>query len=231
MTLQEIQLRRWHELQSFACTVGAHNARDIDQGACVMELAAYVAGEDWTDHPKCVDPVLSSAAIRANDNGPQWVRDALRDRIPAMVGTRDSAVTSRARAEILAWAAVKEIAPYWLDLAGLKDHAAALRGFTGTLSEARDIARRARSAAYAAAYAAAAAAAAAAYAAAAAAAYAAADADADAAAYAAYAAYAADAAAADADADAAAKRFAEQHARPAWEMFLGAMDRAIGWVP
>jgi hypothetical protein len=35
--------------------------------ACVMELVSVLAGETWSDHPKCVHPLLAEAAILVND--------------------------------------------------------------------------------------------------------------------------------------------------------------------
>lgn len=35
--------------------------------ACAMTLLAWVAGEAWTDHPRCTHPILANWAIRAND--------------------------------------------------------------------------------------------------------------------------------------------------------------------
>ncbi len=40
---------------------------DGETTACVMTALSWVAGEAWTDHPKCSHPILASLAIRAND--------------------------------------------------------------------------------------------------------------------------------------------------------------------
>lgn len=45
---------------------GAHNAPE--QGMCVMECVAYIAGEEHTDHPKCADQALTRLAISLNDS-------------------------------------------------------------------------------------------------------------------------------------------------------------------
>ena len=40
-----------------------------DKGtACVMTALSWVAGEAWTDHPRCAHPVLANLAIRTNDH-------------------------------------------------------------------------------------------------------------------------------------------------------------------
>ena len=42
---------------------------DADKGtACVMTALSWVAGEAWSDHPRCAHPVLANLAIRTNDH-------------------------------------------------------------------------------------------------------------------------------------------------------------------
>ena len=36
--------------------------------ACVMTALSWVAGESWSDHPRCAHPVLANLAIRTNDH-------------------------------------------------------------------------------------------------------------------------------------------------------------------
>ena len=55
---------------------GAH--KHEDEGACVMEAVAYVAGEPWTDRPACACPVISAFMRAWNDDLPT---DADRDRL------------------------------------------------------------------------------------------------------------------------------------------------------
>jgi hypothetical protein len=46
------------------------SAGDPDENtACVMTALSWVAGESWSDHPKCAHPVLANLAIRTNDHG------------------------------------------------------------------------------------------------------------------------------------------------------------------
>ena len=33
-----------------------------------MEFASYLAGERWSDHPRCTHPLLSAVARLVNDN-------------------------------------------------------------------------------------------------------------------------------------------------------------------
>lgn len=46
-------------------TSGKH--RSPQDGLCVMECVAYIAGEGHTDHPECADGLLTSMAIVLND--------------------------------------------------------------------------------------------------------------------------------------------------------------------
>lgn len=40
-------------------TLGTGNHSSIEAGVCVMEAVAYVAGEPWSDHPKCASKTAS----------------------------------------------------------------------------------------------------------------------------------------------------------------------------
>jgi hypothetical protein len=88
---------RWEEILALDLKPGGH---DPDSAFCVMEAAAYVAGESWSDHPKCVDRVLSNLLISKNDS---LASDAERNRllrplIPRIIGTRGSDELSDSRA-------------------------------------------------------------------------------------------------------------------------------------
>ena len=37
--------------------------RNPRKGACFMELASYLAGERWSDHPSCTHPLLAALAM------------------------------------------------------------------------------------------------------------------------------------------------------------------------
>ena len=41
--------------------------RSPRHGACFMELASYLAGERWSDHPACTHPLLAALARDVND--------------------------------------------------------------------------------------------------------------------------------------------------------------------
>lgn len=60
--------------------------RNPRKGACFMEMASYLAGERWSDHPKCTHPLLASLARMVNDSVPDEERSSLVPLIPDVVG-------------------------------------------------------------------------------------------------------------------------------------------------
>ena len=58
---------RWEKIQQIPLESGDH---DKDSHFCVMEAAAYVAGEPWTDHPACVPPTIAALLRGWNDRLP-----------------------------------------------------------------------------------------------------------------------------------------------------------------
>src|ERR1700757_4018269 len=101
MIIQE----RLAALESASLKKGAHDANNEFQ-MCVMEAAAYVAGEPWSDEPACACPVITAFMISWNDSLPN---DAERDRllkplIPLVVGTRSTeAIQERRSYMALDW--------------------------------------------------------------------------------------------------------------------------------
>lgn len=63
--------------------------RNPRRGACFMELASYLAGERWSDAPRCTDPSLAALARMINDVTADDARPALAPLVPAVVGIRD----------------------------------------------------------------------------------------------------------------------------------------------
>ena len=51
------------------------------KGACFMEMASYLAGERWSDHPACTHPLLATLARDVNDH----VADASRSRLVPLI--------------------------------------------------------------------------------------------------------------------------------------------------
>ena len=178
----EISPEKLAWLEALSLAHGSHDA--TAKAACVMEAVAYVAGEPWSDAPKCASKVITRFCVRLNDRWGDRRRQALKPYVLRIAGTAASDEIERRRAFMCADWAVREALPIALEAARIKDWPEKLRALPEAVDKksaerARDVAREAGCAAAAAdAYAA------------------------DAYAAAAYAA-AADAAAADAAADAA----------------------------
>jgi hypothetical protein len=66
--------------------------RSPRRGACFMEMASYLAGERWSDHPSCTHPLLAQLARMVNDHTSDDERTALAPLIPSVVGIRGGGV-------------------------------------------------------------------------------------------------------------------------------------------
>jgi hypothetical protein len=60
--------------------------RNPRKGACFMELASYLAGEKWSDHPSCTHPLLAALARDVNDHVGEYGRTRLVPLVPSVVG-------------------------------------------------------------------------------------------------------------------------------------------------
>jgi hypothetical protein len=60
-----------------------------EEGACLMEYVSVIAGETFTDHPVCVEPLLVRLSWAVNDTAPQPVRASLVHFAPRLVGTKN----------------------------------------------------------------------------------------------------------------------------------------------
>jgi len=60
--------------------------RNPQKGACFMEMASYLAGERWSDHPACTHPLLAAVARLVNDNTTDAGRQRLAGLIPSVIG-------------------------------------------------------------------------------------------------------------------------------------------------
>ena len=109
---------------------GAHKPPNGHLEACVMEAVAFVAGERWSDHPKCACPVISAFLRSWNDNLPDDERnELLLPLVPRIVNTRGSKKLEARRATMAADWYVRVATPAWLRLAGLTAHADTLAAF------------------------------------------------------------------------------------------------------
>jgi len=60
-----------------------------DGRMCLISLVAFLAGEDHSDSPDCVSPLIQAFAIRINDNMPHEARQRLKAFAPRIIGTND----------------------------------------------------------------------------------------------------------------------------------------------
>lgn len=63
---------------------GSH--RSPRKGGCFMELASYLAGERWSDHPRCTHRLLAALARDVNDHVGADARQRLAPMIPEVIG-------------------------------------------------------------------------------------------------------------------------------------------------
>jgi len=126
---------RWLKLRDLNLKSGRHSP---DSTFCVMEAAAFVAGEPWSDHPECVCPVIGAFLRAWNDGLPT---DADRDRllkplIPKLLNTRNPELEERRSLMAADWL-VRVHTPAWLRLAGLVKQAESLESLPEITSMAQ----------------------------------------------------------------------------------------------
>lgn len=140
-----------NELRTFTFGKGSHLSRE--QGLCVMEAVAMLAGEAHSDSPACADPAISKLAIWVNDSCDDKLRNELLRDLPwRIVGTKATAEIEQQRAYMAADWALRFVCPIILRRAGLKDHATTLESLGSVVDqESATAAYAAASAAYAAA--------------------------------------------------------------------------------
>jgi hypothetical protein len=85
--------------------------RSPRQGACFMELASYLAGERWSDHPACTHPLLAALARDVNDYTSDAGRSRLAGLIPSVIGLAGDDLHLDARIALrCAWMALPVVA-------------------------------------------------------------------------------------------------------------------------
>jgi hypothetical protein len=120
MLIQE----RLEESKNWSLKSGAHNRNDEGK-ACVMEVVAYVAGEEWSDTPVCACPVIGAFMRNWNDGLPSDAKrtELLGPFVPRLVGSKSNAAVELKRSYLALDWLVRVCTPAWLELAGLKEHA------------------------------------------------------------------------------------------------------------
>lgn len=84
------------------------------EGACVMEMVSYLAGEEWTDSPACTHPALSGAAQAVNDSLSDSRRHELIPLIGRLIGTAPTGTHAERKALCVAlmnWALILPESP------------------------------------------------------------------------------------------------------------------------
>jgi hypothetical protein len=92
---------------------------------CLLEAAAWVAGEEWTDRPACVSPVLAGLGRKLNDVLPDRKRQLLKPFVGLLPGTASDGLDETRAYLALDWL-IRTHTPTWLDLARLTVEATAL---------------------------------------------------------------------------------------------------------
>jgi hypothetical protein len=73
-------------LETIELSWGPHASRE--SGMCMLEAAAYLAGEEHSAHPQCVSEILGRVGRFINDHIQDKQRNKLKTLIPRMLGTR-----------------------------------------------------------------------------------------------------------------------------------------------
>lgn len=60
--------------------------RSPRRGACFMEMASLLAGQRWSDHPRCTHPLLAALARMVNDCTSDARRSELAPLVPSVIG-------------------------------------------------------------------------------------------------------------------------------------------------
>jgi hypothetical protein len=98
-----------------------------EEGMCLMEAVAFIAGEDFSDEPKCVSPMLAEFGRALNDFLLDDARQQLTPLIPKLIGTVNPEQDQRDGLRCAHWV-ITHWLPTWLDLVPeLEKHSTALR--------------------------------------------------------------------------------------------------------
>ncbi|MGH8968835.1 MAG: hypothetical protein ACRDV1_02675 [Actinomycetes bacterium] len=90
-----------HEVPQSVPILSKGKHRNPRKGACFMELASYLAGERWSDHPRCTHPLLAELARLVNDCTSDERRSRLAPMIPSVIGLTGDDLRTDARIALL----------------------------------------------------------------------------------------------------------------------------------
>jgi hypothetical protein len=116
--------RRPLDIESLHLSAGSH--ADGEDEFCVMEAASYVGGEDWSDVPSSVSPVIAALLRTLNDAMDDGDRQLLRHLISMLPGTRGDDELEAARSWIVMDWHCRRWPSIWLRWAGHLEEADAL---------------------------------------------------------------------------------------------------------
>jgi hypothetical protein len=103
-------------------------------GRCAMEWVAYLAGEEHSDSPVCVSPVLQPFCINLNDSLPDEKRQQLRPYLARCIGTAGDGRDDERRWLCADWL-IRTYTPAWLRLVpSLQGHADTLAALPPVLA-------------------------------------------------------------------------------------------------
>ena len=111
------------DLRKVKLEAGSH---EPDGHFCVMELAAYLAKEPWSDRPKCVSPVLGAFLRSWNDSLDDKTRQKLKPYARKVLNTAGDLETDQRRAWMATDWLVRTCTPAFLRLAKLDAEAVSL---------------------------------------------------------------------------------------------------------
>jgi hypothetical protein len=89
-----------------------------EDGRCAMEWVSYLAGEQHSDQPACVSPVLRAFCMALNDSLEEAPRQRLRPYLGRTIGTTEDGLDEERSWMALDWL-IRTYAPSWLGVAGL----------------------------------------------------------------------------------------------------------------
>lgn len=93
---------------------------------CMMEVAAWMADESWTDDPANVSPIIADLCKALNDTLPDDTRQDLKDFLVAapagVIDTVDAGKETTRKLLCTNWL-VRTYLPLWFDAAGMSDEA------------------------------------------------------------------------------------------------------------
>ena len=128
MTTRTLDLDKLH------LRTGSHDPND-EQRMCVMEAVAFLAGEEWSDHPACASRIVGTFLRSWNDVLPDDQRQELRQYIPRLVGSAGTPEQEERRSWMALDWLVRVQTPAWLRLAGLTEQADMLTGMAEVTPE------------------------------------------------------------------------------------------------